>query len=98
MPATPVVAGRSIFRGDGSPLTVRTRLLAGEDVAPIDRRATRLAAQAVQGLARPLHVDPAPFRLLLSQCLDFAMAGDDQFARSVVRRAIARLDELTSPW
>jgi CBS domain-containing protein len=82
----------------GPPLSVRTRLLAGEDVATSDRTATRLAAQAVQGLVRPLTVDATPLRSLLSRCLDVAMAGDDQFARSVVRRAIARLDELTSQW
>lgn len=75
---------------------VLTRLLAGEDVAPADVSQARQVALAVQGLARPLAVSATRLRPLLLRCWELVEAGSDTFAKSSLRKAIARLDELTS--
>lgn len=82
----------------GPALAMRQKLEGGETVFANGLKIARAAAQAVQGLGRPLSLDPAPLKLMLAQCLTLAAAGEDQFTKSAVRRAIARLDELTSPW
>jgi hypothetical protein len=71
------------------------RILAGEDVGPKDVAEARLVAVAVQGLHRPLPMDPAPLRALLARCAAFIGASTDKFAKSAIRKAIARLDEAT---
>ena len=82
----------------GPALAMRKKLVAGQAVLPDSLKTARAAAQAIQGLERPLSLDPAPLKSLLAECLALATAGDDQFTKSAVRRAIARLDELTSSW
>jgi hypothetical protein len=82
----------------GPSLALRQKLEGGETILLDSLKTARAAAQAVQGFGRPLSLDPAPLRSLLSECLALAAAGEDQFTKTVVRRAIARLDELTSAW
>ncbi len=82
----------------GPSRSICTQLAAGEVVMPDDAKAVRYIAQAIQGLGRPLRTEPALLKSLLSQCLVLATASEEPFTRSVVRRAIARLDELISPW
>ena len=82
----------------GPSLAIRKKLETGDAVALNTSKIVRAAAQAVQALGRPLCTDPAPLRSLLAQCLKLAVAAEDQFAKTMVRRAVARLDELLSPW
>jgi hypothetical protein len=75
---------------------VLARLSAGEDVMPNDVAQARLVALAVQGLNRPLAVSPAKLRPILIKCCELIEAGSDAFAKTAIRKAIARLDELTA--
>lgn len=74
---------------------VLARLLAGEDVTPADEAGARLVAITIQGMTRPLAVSPAKLRPLLLRCCEVIEAGSDAFAKTAIRKAIARLDELT---
>lgn len=82
----------------GPAMALREDIEAGQEIVVADSKTARHVAQAVQGLMIPLRVDPGSLRSLLSRCLKFASTSEDQNTRSAVRRAIARLDELMSPW
>lgn len=75
---------------------VLARLSAGEDVTPDDVAQARLVALAIQGLTRPLAVSPTKIRPILITCCELIEAGSDAFAKTAIRKAIARLDELSA--
>lgn len=73
------------------------RLLAGEEFDPHSLDEIRLASLAIQGLQRPLSIDAARLRRLLTRCMEVAGRGADNSANSALRKAIARFDELLDP-
>jgi hypothetical protein len=75
---------------------VLKRMLAGEDVTPANVAEARLVALAVQGLGRPLAISPGRLRPLLLRCSELVEGRNDTFAKTALRKAIARLDELTA--
>ena len=86
------------LKASGTLAQLQLRLLNDEHTAIADAAEARSVALALTGLARPLIADAAKLRALLLRCLDVTGEGTTQVGRSEVRKAIARLDELTSPW
>lgn len=82
----------------GPAASIQKQLLAGQDVLPAAPADARAAAFAVTGLIRPLTIDASRIRALLLRCLDLTADGVTQVGKSEVRKAVARLDELLSPW
>ena len=72
------------------------RLLEGESLPTSDLESVRLAARAVQAVRRPLLIEASALRDLLRQCAVVAATDLKGDTRSAVRRAIARLDELSN--
>nr|WP_294527016.1 ATP-binding protein [uncultured Rhodopila sp.] len=70
------------------------RILAGEDIDPKDIAEARLASTAVQGVPRPLPIEPTRILALLRRCAALIATGSDKSAKSALRKAIARLDEV----
>jgi hypothetical protein len=81
----------------GPAAALLTRLLAGDKLEPKDAMEARQMALAVQGIPHPLNVDAGILRTLLSRCLTLIEKCTDQFAKTAIRKAMVRLDELTSP-
>lgn len=75
---------------------VLKRKLAGDNDTPGDVSEARLVVIAVQGLDRPLAVSPAKLRPLLLWCCELIEAGADSFAKTALRKAVVRPDELTA--
>ncbi|GGJ21791.1 ATP-binding protein [Neoroseomonas lacus] len=73
------------------------RLLAGERLEPKDVTEARDVALAVQALPRPISLDGGKLRALLSNCDALIQKGNDPNAKTALRKAIARLDELLCP-
>ncbi len=72
------------------------RLQAGQALEPKNSAEARQIAFAVQGLPCPLKLEPTSLRTLLTRCAELAGKSSDQVAKSAIRKAVARLDELTS--
>jgi len=70
------------------------RLRTGEKIEPKDAPEARQVAFAIQGLPRPLSLAPTPLRALLARCAELIGDSDDKVAKSAIRKAVARLDEL----
>ncbi|MFZ6761456.1 AlbA family DNA-binding domain-containing protein [Pseudoroseomonas sp. WGS1072] len=86
---------KAYVRPQGPAVDMLTRLLK-ETIRPRDIKDARIIAQALQGLQRPLPIKPEAIRLLLTQCLDLISKGHDNPAKTAIRKAIARFDEVTS--
>jgi hypothetical protein len=91
-------ADKAYVRVSGPAAQLQRQLLDGEDTIPTSADEARSVALAVTGLPRPLTLDAAKLRILLLRCLDLTGDNSTQTGRSEVRKAIARLDELLSPW
>lgn len=75
---------------------ILNRLAAGDDVTPSDTSEAIQLVRAIHALKRPLTVAPDRLRALLLRCHELIESEEKSGAKSGLRRAIARLDELTS--
>lgn len=90
---------KAYVKVSGPAAQIQAGLLNGAEVTPSTATEARAAALAVAGLQRPFALEAAKLRALLLRCLDLTMSGGGiQIGKSEVRKAIARLDELLSPW
>jgi hypothetical protein len=75
---------------------ILSRLAAGNDLTPADTDEAIRLVRAIQGLKRPLNVSQDVLRTLLLRSHELIEAELKPGPKSELRRAIARLDELTS--
>lgn len=78
----------------GPASAVHRQLLANKEVVPTTAKEARTASLAIQGLRRPLTIDPGPLKTLLTRCVEITGASGDAPDRAAARKGIARLDEL----
>jgi len=78
----------------GPSARILQRLLAGETIKPNNTAEAGLVAMAIQGIARPLHLDSSLLRELLIRCKEIIDQTPNAMAKSAMSKAIARLDEL----
>jgi len=77
---------------------LKQQLSKGQDVVLESADDARTVALAIIAIERPLNINREKLRRILLRCLDLTSDSNTQMGRSEVRKAIARFDELLSPW
>ena len=85
---------KAYVKATGPAATFLGRIQGGEEIVAGAVTEAREIAQAVQGLRRPLGLDPHLLRALLLRCFALISPSNNATAKTALRKATARFDEL----